>query len=183
MWQPLFKEPGEELEREDEWSWPKGFLIGGWATYSKREVAQQYFDAANLLVKAIERNQWEDFKLALPVLYLYRHSLELMLKAVLHSPPRTHDIEQLTSEVEAVVQARFGQSFPPLVKTWLMEFASRDPKSTAYRYGETYDPASESWMSLPGEEHVELQNLRTVMEIIHDGLSRVLDEAQPRQHR
>jgi hypothetical protein len=176
MWQPLYKDPDESLEREDEWSWPKGFLIGGWASYSHREVAQQYFDAASILVRAIERNEWEDFRLALPVLCLYRHYLELMLKAVLDNPPRTHDIAQLTTEVEAAVQSRFGQPLPAPVKSWLMELATRDPRSTAYRYGEVFDPVSNSWMSLPGEEHVELQNLHAVMEVIHGGLSRVLDE-------
>jgi hypothetical protein len=176
MWQPLFKEPSDDLEREDEWGEPKGFLVGGWGFYPLRVLAQQYFDAASILVRAVERNQWEDYKLAFPVLYLYRHFLELMLKAVLEDPPRTHDIERLTSEVEAEVQAHFGQPIPAVVKTWLYEFATRDRASTAYRYGEVFEPESKSWVSLPGEEHVELQNLRAVMQVIHGGLSRVLDE-------
>jgi hypothetical protein len=183
MWRPLFKEPDDELEREDEWSEPKGFLIGGWALYTKREIAQQYFDAANILVEAIERNQWEDYKLAFPVLYLYRHMLELMLKAIVNSRTPTHDIGELMSDVEALVQARYGQPLPAWIGTWLREISVRDSNSTTYRYGEVYDKASKSYGPVPGEEHVELRNLQEAMEATYRVLSRLLDEIQPVERR
>lgn len=179
MWQPLFKVPTEELEREDEWSWPKGFLIGGWATYSNRQIAQQYFDAANVLVEAIKQNQRADFELAFPVIYLYRHFLELMLKSILDSQPKTHDIGKLTSAVEALVQVRYGQLLPALIKAWLMEFGARDRQSTAYRYGEVRDIVSKSDAPIPTEEHVELLNLQAAMDATYTVLSRLLDEIQP----
>ena len=65
----LFDEPGPEIEREDAWSEPKGFLIGGMALPSRTELARQYFDAANALVEAILRLEWEDYRLANPALF------------------------------------------------------------------------------------------------------------------
>jgi len=159
-------------------------LIGGWNIYSRSEIAQQYYDAANILVEAIKRNQWEDFKLAYPVLYLYRHFLELMLKAIIDSQTRNqHDIGELTSEVEALVQARYGQTLPYWIRTWLMEFAERDSRSTAYRYGEYYDKSLKAWVSVAGEEHVELRNLQSAMEVTYSVLNRLLNDIRPPEQR
>jgi len=49
---PLFGEPTDDLEREDAWCESKGFLIGGWMP-SRDDLAQQYFDAASVLVDSI----------------------------------------------------------------------------------------------------------------------------------
>lgn len=183
MWQPLFKEPDEELEREDEWSEPKGFLVGGWADYSNAQIAQQYFDAAHVLVEAIKRNDRADYQLAYPVLSLYRHFLELMLKAVVNSTAKTHDIGQLASQLEALVQDRYGQQLPVWVKTWLKEISERDPTSTIFRYGERYDRATKRWVRVEREEHVELRNLQEAMQTMHTGLTRILNESPQDQYR
>jgi hypothetical protein len=73
MTRPLFEEPSSDCEREDEWSSPKGFMFGGWSLPcgTTWEMAEQYFDAANLLIENIEHNDIEDYKLGTPVLYLY----------------------------------------------------------------------------------------------------------------
>lgn len=86
---PLFGELTEDLEREDAWCEPKGFVIGGWMP-SGEDFAQQYFDAADVLVESILKNQREGYRLAYPALFLYRHSLELLLKEVVDSPAWGH---------------------------------------------------------------------------------------------
>jgi hypothetical protein len=60
MLRPLFEEPTAEIEREDPWSGPKGFMLGGWSLPTRNEMAMQYFDAANLLVQAIKQNEVEE---------------------------------------------------------------------------------------------------------------------------
>ena len=102
------------------------------------------------------------------------------LKAVVNSSAKTHDIGQLASELEALVQARNGQPLPVWVKTWLREIADSDPTATAYRYGERYDRATKAHLPVEGEgeEHVELRNPQTAMETMHAGLSRLHDENQ-----
>jgi hypothetical protein len=104
----LFKEPDESLEREDAWSEPKGFMIGGFVLPSKRDLAQQYFDATNALVESIQRDEWEDYRLAYPALFLYRHSLELMLKEILHNEGNKHHIGQLTDDLRDSENKRYG---------------------------------------------------------------------------
>jgi hypothetical protein len=183
MWQPLFKEPDESLEREDEWSEPKGFLFGGWADYSNAEIAQQYFDAAHVLVEAIDRNQWADYKLAYPVLSLYRHYLELMLKAVVGSHVKTHDIKQFVGQLEILIQERHGHCLPIWVKTWLTEISDRDPTATMFRYGVRFDKMTQTDVRYEREEHVDLRNLQEAMRIIHSGLHRMLSESDRGYHR
>src|SRR5437870_500732 len=96
MTRPLFEEPSEKCERPDEWSYPKGFMFGGMGlpTRPYKDTAQQYFDAANLLISEIERNRFEDYRLANPVMYLYRHWLELMVKEIA-GPVREHNLANL----------------------------------------------------------------------------------------
>jgi hypothetical protein len=77
MHRPLFEEPTPAIERQDALEAPLGFLIGGGANLSPQHLAQQYFDAASLLTETIRNGDLEDYRLANPVLYLYRHSIEL----------------------------------------------------------------------------------------------------------
>jgi len=85
MSRPLFEEPGDHIVREDPFSGPQGFMIGDEFTPSRLGMAQQYFDAAHMLLETIKRGEWEDYKLVSPALFLYRHSLELLVKGLLGS--------------------------------------------------------------------------------------------------
>ena len=84
MTRPLFEEPGPHIERSDAWSGPQGFLFGGMARCAtKLDIAQDYMEAAYVLTEAIKKGDWEDYRLANPVFFLYRHSIELFLKGVM----------------------------------------------------------------------------------------------------
>src|SRR5438105_4544519 len=83
MTRPLFEEPTEEIERPDAWSGAKGFIFGGMALRLKWELGEQFLDAANALIQSIKQNECEDYRVANPALFLYRHWLELTLKSIL----------------------------------------------------------------------------------------------------
>lgn len=142
MSRPLFEEPDDQMLREDPRSGPQGFLIGDPSvTPTRVELAQQFFDAAHLLLETIRRGEWADHRLVNPALYLYRHSLELLVKAILGSERRTHDLALLADELDAA-WAALGRVSPPWIIARLKEFAALDPNSTAFRYGENFDPAT-----------------------------------------
>src|SRR5690242_1517597 len=63
MSRPLFEEPGDHIVREDPVSGPQGFMVGDEFIPTRIEMAQQYFDAAHLLLESIKRGDWEDYKL------------------------------------------------------------------------------------------------------------------------
>jgi len=174
--QPLFREPDETLERPDAWSEPKGFLIGGWGNWPRRDLAQQYYDAATVLVEAIKSGDWEDYRLANPVLYLYRHFLELMLKDVLRDQSSEHNIDGLTERLEVFVYERHGLRLPPWMVERLHKLAEIDPGSTAFRYAEVRDKESKEFVPVPGEFHANLHQLQSVMKALRQILIR-LDDA------
>jgi hypothetical protein len=97
---PLFEEPTAACEREDPWSGPKGFMFGGMCPPPEpyKDTAQQYFDAANLLISDIENLKIEDYNLANPIFFLYRHWLELMAKEII-GPVRGHNLETLANKL------------------------------------------------------------------------------------
>lgn len=178
--QPLFVVPDETHERYDEWSEPKGFLLGGWGPDTRLQYAQQYFDAANTLADAILENKMPDYMLALPALYLYRHWLELVLKEAVNQESPGHDIGKLAKKLEAIVKARYGgDALPAWVIARLLEIAEFDPDSITFRYPERLRKDETSPSIKGGELHVNLRYLMQVMNVLNSGLSRVLHESPP----
>ncbi|MBA3416050.1 MAG: hypothetical protein H0U10_12580, partial [Chloroflexia bacterium] len=136
--------------------WPKTFIIGGMGALSWRGHAQEFFDAATVLLNAINRNEVEDYRLANPALYLYRHSLELLLKDILKEEIdakklHTHDLVMLAQKLETYVQERYRSALPRWIAERLVELGSFDPRSTAFRYGENYDKRARRHMPVGGE--------------------------------
>ena len=109
MMRPLFEEPTAEIERPDPFTGPQGFMIGGEFLPTKEEMAQQYLEAANLLVEAIKRGDMEDYRLTNPVLFLYRHALEMKLKGLMQDVPKTHDLLKIAEEFEAMIKRKCDQ--------------------------------------------------------------------------
>src|SRR5438128_8497293 len=155
---PLFEEPSPAIERVDPWSGPKGFMFGGMCLPARpyKETAQQYFDAANLLLSDIELGRLEDYRLANPVLYLYRHWLELMIKEIA-GPVREHNLTNLANRLDSYLRDG-GIVLPKWVLARFKEIAAIDPDSTVFRYSEKY---------IPGEIYVSLSHLKRAMAVLN----------------
>lgn len=164
MSRPLFEEPGDHIVREDPFSGPQGFIVGDEFIPTRVEMAQQYFDAAHMLLESIKRGDWEDYKLVNPALFLYRHSLELLVKGLLGRAPRTHNLAALADELGAVYFDRWQKSIPGWIIDRLKEIAAIDPGSTAFRYGESYDPVLKADVPpVPSAMYVSLPHLQRAM--------------------
>ncbi len=151
---PIFEDPTSddcESERADEWSEPKGFMFGGMGIPMGRVMGQQYFEAANVLVSVIESNRCEDYKLAHPILFLYRHYVELTLKGLLvwmgTEDPWGHNLLSLCDLFVAAIQKNFNEKVPNWIINRIRELGRIDPKSTAFRYGDEL-PWSEVYVNL-----------------------------------
>jgi hypothetical protein len=154
---PLFEEPTSACERTDPWSGPKGFMFGGMGlpTRPYKDTAQQYFDAADLLISDIENLRIEDYRLANPIFFLYRHWLELMVKEIA-GPVRGHDLAKLADKLDTYLRAN-GVALPNWVLRRFKEIAAIDSGSTTFRYGEF----------IPGETYVSLPHLRRAMAVLN----------------
>jgi len=109
---PLFEEPTDAIEREDAWVEPLGFLVGGLANMSPQQLADQYFDAASVLTQLILSHQWEDYRLANPALFLYRHALELLVKAIMLETKTGHKLDELADDLVTFVKREFDTDVP-----------------------------------------------------------------------
>ncbi|HEV3481233.1 MAG TPA: hypothetical protein VGR97_02775 [Candidatus Acidoferrales bacterium] len=168
MTRPLFEEPSDGIERTEPFSGPKGFMFGGMCSATKQQLGQHYFEAADLLIRAIKRNELEDYKLAHPVFFLYRHSIELTLKSLIEwmeSPDVWgHNLASLADRFETAVQRKFGQEVPSWIIDRIKEIAVMDPGSTTFRYDDAQND---------GEMYVSLVHLQEVMKGLNSALCSV----------
>lgn len=125
----------EDASRECEWSLPKGFLFGGMVgDGSLADYADEFYEAANILIETIYKNNIEDFKIGNPVLFLYRHAAELSLKAlVLHQKGSQkesyiHSLRTLLTKVDGISE---------YYRKMIEGLDDIDPKSTSFRYSGT----------------------------------------------
>jgi hypothetical protein len=167
MTRPLFEEPTSDIERIDGFSEPHGFLFGEQAGMGGNpdnlSLAQDHMEAAYVLTEAVMKGDWEDYRIAEPLMYLYRHSTELFLKGVMNSDGKHHDLKALADEFATFIKTNIGRKVPEWVTRRLNEIASVDPKSTMFRYGKTFDSRTKRDYPIPGESYVDLPHLQDAM--------------------
>lgn len=177
---PLFRDAGEDDQREDGYSEPHGFLIGGMLPAERVELAEQYLKAANLLVGAIQKKQVGDFEIAYPVLFLYRHALEVLIKHFIGREVNHHRLDALADDLVSFVRDHHGVKVPSWIVKRLREIARIDPTSEAFRYGEDRY-TSKDRSSVPYETYIRVNELHDVMNTLYSALRRAADIAA--QHR
>lgn len=170
MHRPLFEEPTAAIERPDQWSEPLGFMVGGMANQPYQHLGQQYYNAAYQLVESIKHQDVADCEVANPVLYLYRHSIELFLKAIMRDAAKTHSLDTLADEYRAFIKEEFDADCPVWIISRMKELGAIDPNSTAFRYNLTYDRQKKIDFPIGGELHVNLHHLQAAMTALNVAL-------------
>jgi hypothetical protein len=174
----LFEEPGPHIERTDPFTGPKGFLLGDQAgmggSPDNLSLAQDFMEAAYFLTEAIKKGDWEDYRLAQPLMFLYRHSLELFLKGVMDSEKKHHDLSALADDFAAFIRQKYRRELPSWIILRIKEISEVDPASTVFRYGRTYDKVSKTDDPIPGELYVSLPHLQDAMIALNWALASVV---------
>jgi hypothetical protein len=124
---PLLQDPPEDLDE----TWRHGIFLNGGGTDQFLELARSYKQSADTLLdlalKSGEPRDWGN-----PVLFAYRHALELYLKIIGDVQDLTHSLEKCIQHVEL----RHGRKIGPPVRDWILEFDKIDPYGTAFRYAD-----------------------------------------------
>ncbi|MGD9893704.1 MAG: hypothetical protein AB7U18_20670 [Dehalococcoidia bacterium] len=166
----VFRDVPDEIDE----AWTNGVLIGDMASsLNDLELARAYAEAAAQLVDpALESG--EAWRLTYPIFYLYRHALELYLKAVVRPPRPRHELPPLVEEVEKLLRERLHTAIPTHLKDDLLVFATVNPDAQSFRYSYT---TTGKRRLLPGEYWVRLRDLRRfadeVFRFIEDALRRL----------
>ena len=208
---PLFKDRGEAMTTftnllETEYRWPKigdrlfseghppalGAFLADHPDERLYHLTIGYKQAADLLVEQTEIEAWRRRKLVYPIVFCYRHFLELTLKAMLEkygsmgNVPRNwshHRLEDLWSDFRTLL-CNLGSDHPEEqgtdgVEHCIAEFAKIDPFSETFRY-----PSSKKGQPFDiCHEGIDLLQLRNTVQAIEnyfmagDGLLSALRDA------
>ncbi len=128
---PIFQEVPDDLDE----TCTHGVLFSSMWVRPLIEVARAYKYAADELVKEALGCS-EPHLLDYPILYTYRHTLELYMKIALDDPEQAlvhgHDLVALAKAVER----KHGRKVAEWVMTRLQEFDEVDPLSDLFRYAD-----------------------------------------------
>jgi hypothetical protein len=175
---PLFMELSDDHYRTDAYSGPHGFVVGGMARPTKLELAEQYMLAANSLVEAIKRQELEDFRIANPVLFLYRHAIELALKALLRSTSMHHKLDALGADLKKFARDNYQQDVPVWISRRLDQLAAIDPNSMAFRYAEDKYDGRKDCSPVDGELYAGVAHFQQAMNELFGVLAGAVQRSQ-----
>jgi hypothetical protein len=161
------------------------FAPNAWLGY-----ALGYKEAGDRLVEQLKEKRRRQDMLVYPIVFLYRHYLEIMIKDVIRQAqillddpvdvPQTHTLDQLWLKCSALLErVSPGDSVEEQrqIGRLLGEFMALDPFATAFRY-----PVDRQGnRSLPGIRHIDLQNVQEVIgkvSVILEGASAQIDHYQ-----
>lgn len=163
---PIFQDPPDDLD--ENWS---GFLIGGMAVTDEFNLARAYKLAGDATVEKASQAGDLSYELAYPILFLYRHAIELYLKLIVRPDNPNHGLTALADQFCILVNQRLNQTVPDWVRKRLGEFSEVDPNSQAFRYAR--DRQGELPLVRSGEWWVEFGHLRKTMDVLVAGFERV----------
>jgi hypothetical protein len=160
-----------ELNDRDAWDLflrgPPGAFLSRVAAGERRvtdesTMANEFQMAANLLRDAAIKSGTPWFY-ANPILYLYRHAIELHLKGIVRPSKPTHSLRKLNNALIKYVKTTydFDISGGWLTDT-ISEFANIDPDSTRFRYAKN----NQGQPNFAAEQEVDLNALKTRLEAL-----------------
>lgn len=156
---PILQEPPEELDD----TWRHGVFLNGGTVDGYLALARSYRESADaLLDSALNSGEPRDW--GYPVLFAYRHALELYLKVVGKVTVETHSLKRCL----VMLEKRHHQRLPSQVREWIGEFDSIDPGGTTFRYA---DEKSEAALQ-HAEYWVDFNQLQQAMSCVFDMLDR-----------
>lgn len=124
---PILQEPPEDLDE----TWRHGIFLNGGGVDEYLELARNYRQSVEaLLNSALKSGEPRDW--GYPVLFAYRHTLELYLKVIGEIEEFTHSLKDCI----LLVEKRHGQRIGSPVREWIIEFDNIDPGGTAFRYAD-----------------------------------------------
>ena len=130
---PIFDELTDDLDE----TWRHVCVVGGMSSgaFDTFTLAESYKLAGDTLVKAALSTA-EPHELIYPIIYNYRHAIELYLKALLSTQEKKHDLRSLLEKLRYFLNVEFGATIPTWFEKVIMAFDDFDPDSTAFRYGD-----------------------------------------------
>lgn len=158
---PLLQEPPTDLDE----TWRHGILLNDGPRHDCLELARIYRDFAEATLRAaLERDDLHGW--AYPILFAYRHTLELYLKIIGEIDEVTHSLRRCLHLVEKRHKTKFGSP----MREWILELEQMDPAGTAFRYadGSASNEYQELWFDFAQFDHA----MKKVFTVIDNAILR-----------
>ncbi len=163
---PLIQEPPDDLDE----TWRHGILLAGGGRYEYLELARNYRHVAETMLRtALEKDEIEGW--AYPVLFAYRHTLELYLKLIGEIDEITHSLARC---VQLVEQRRKVKLSPP-IREWILQLEQIDPAGTSFRYADV-DAGSSRYF----EHWFDFRHFQFAMNRVFDALDMAILHVGPK---
>lgn len=155
------------FDEDFEFGASKVLMLGDSNVYTHESMAQAYKAAADLLVQKALKSKETSWEIAAPILYLYRHSLELYLKWATQSTAKTHDLNRMIKDANKRARKHTGAALDPAVIQRMQELSDYDKQGFSFRYAEAKEDAQFL------DTTIKLQHLRKVMDRITSDLTQL----------
>jgi hypothetical protein len=116
----------------------------------------------------------EAYELVYPIIFNYRHSLELYLKLATNASKKTHRLPELIVELEKYARGKYDGDLPVWFKDRVLEFDDFDAGATVFRYDDL--GVEQRSTGDKGEFWVCLRNLQQVTTDLQSALREVVKE-------
>jgi hypothetical protein len=94
---------------------------------------------------------------------------------------KTHSLNKLVDSFAALVKREFDTDVPAWIIARIKELAKIDPGSTAFRYSQNRDNATNKDMPVEGEIYVDLLHLQSTMKALNITLVEIIDKMNRRR--
>lgn len=127
----IFQDPPDDLNE----NWRSGALLGGitQGAYDWLAIADAFKLAGDSLIQNVPSN-FEGYELVHPVLYCYRHAIELYLKTIVRPTKNTHNLAELLQKLIGYTRKHYQIAPPKILTELILEFDEYDKRSDAFRY-------------------------------------------------
>ena len=163
----IFQDPSDEDYGDSKVAWLGGI---GQNAYDFWDIAQAFKIAGDLLAEKILAGDFEAYELVYPVLYNYRHCLELYLKSFVYK--KTHKLNELLLGFEKYLKRLHGVEIPAVYKNLILEIHDFDEASFVFRYPELIKSRETGDL---GEFSVDIVNLRRKMDALQVSFHRIIE--------
>ncbi len=159
---PLIQDWPEGMDE----TWRHGILLVGSGRYGYLELARNYRNVAELMLESAFKNDLVD-SWAYPVLFAYRHTLELYLKLIAETDEITHSLQRCVQ----LVEKRWNAKLPAPIRGWILELDQIDRTGTAFRYSD-----ADAGLNQHYERWFDFHHFKFAMNRVFDTIDRaVLD--------
>lgn len=151
--------------------------------------AEGYKNSGDIIAAYVEENRTDQDILVFPIVFLYRHYLELSIKDIIHDGnrllninedfPTYHDLKKLWDICKPILIKIFpGYPTADLVnvESIIYQFAEKDPISFAFRY--PTDKIGQK--SIADLDRINIRNLRVIVDGVYSfftGIKATISEA------